>query len=654
MGRSATLIVVLMAAESAVAVPSAVFNGALDAGDLANTEDDFLFSSPEVQRVRASINSRPGPDSTKATVLNRIALQGSSCFARTGNGTESPVSFVAHEPGMLIYPNERDLDGDGKVSPWEEKVHVRLEENMDQDSFLRMTTVHMILRESAKDTPEVKQWIDSGNSTKMLDVIPLQNNRLESPGSTDYVLDHVDAYPKQGSLHPMTADADAKELFEQLIAKTRLDNIPFHKVSIVAKAPEYGAGSLVHMLIYPLLRAAIDGRVLFAPQLRLWAPKDCDAQDLTCYFSSLPALSDYYVDAQAKMLRKRKPAHTDGVSAQGVETRESTIMAEWRALEQQAFAKEVADSVTDEEVAEMDIHEEKLDIHNLDMNWLQKKEAHIETPVERLLRLACNSTKADDTWKDFSTDQCGIRSLHLRLHQFYKFEETELFSRLGRRFVRHGRFWLVSQVLHFLTRPNDQLKQQLDEQRAAMRMSPSYLSLHVRKGDACTARGDCRDLKYYMPHIQRMSAKYGLKSVFLSTPSQSVLDETKNYPDINFAYLPVSSATQAMRDHHIKQLEEGLGKGVINAGTEFRHYMVDMYLLSEGSAFLGAFTSNAARLAFSMMSSGTEGCLKPYQSTDINWCFAFGKIGSGVIRHNNISCADDPHCHKLGYDQYGC
>ena len=277
--------------------------------------------------------------------------------------------------------------------------------------------------------------------------------------------------------------------------------------------------------------------------------------------------------------------------------------------ERKAFAQEVADSVTMQDVSEMDIHEQKLDIHNLDMNWLQKREQHIETPVEKAINAACKggASQKEDTWKDYSTDQCGVRNLHLYLRGFYQFEENELFSRLDKRFTRHGRFWLVSQVLHFLTRPNDDLKQLLDERRASMKLSAPYLSLHIRKGDACTARGDCRDLKFYMPRIQHMQAKYGLKSIFLSTPSQDVIDSTANYTDLEFAHMPVSDATDLMKKNHIKQLEEGLGKGIIDAGKEFRSYMVDMYLLSEGAAFLGAFTSNAARLVYSMMSSGTEG-----------------------------------------------
>ena len=59
--------------------------------------------------------------------------------------------------------------------------------------------------------------------------------------------------------------------------------------------------------------------------------------------------------------------------------------------------------------------------------------------------------------------------------------------------------------------------------------------------------------------------------------------------------------------------------------------LVDVYLLAEGSVFLGGFSSNLARLAFSLSSSGTNGCLKPYESSDINWCFA-ERGGNDMIR----------------------
>ena len=110
----------------------------------------------------------------------------------------------------------------------------------------------------------------------------------------------------------------------------------------------------------------------------------------------------------------------------------------------------------------------------------------------------------------------------------------------------------------------------------------------------------------------------------------------------------------AVKAHGVKQLEEGLGLGIVDAGLEFRAYMLDMYLLAEGSAFLGAFTSNAARLAYSLMSSGTEGCLKPYVSFDINWCYAMEKGGPGVVRKGAKSCREDAKCHAQRADTIGC
>lgn len=78
---------------------------------------------------------------------------------------------------------------------------------------------------------------------------------------------------------------------------------------------------------------------------------------------------------------------------------------------------------------------------------------------------------------------------------------------------------------------------------------------------------------------------------------------------------------------------------MIDAGQEFDDAMISTYLLSGGDAFLGGFSSNAARLAYSLMTSGPRGCLKPFESFDINWCAAFGKGGEGVLRREGESCS---------------
>ena len=41
-----------------------------------------------------------------------------------------------------------------------------------------------------------------------------------------------------------------------------------------------------------------------------------------------------------------------------------------------------------------------------------------------------------------------------------------------------------------------------------------------------------------------------------------------------------------------------------------------------------------------MLAAGPKGCLKPYDSFDINWCGAFGKGGPTILRRGNESCHD--------------
>ena len=188
-----------------------------------------------------------------------------------------------------------------------------------------------------------------------------------------------------------------------------------------------------------------------------------------------------------------------------------------------------------------------------------------------------------------------------------------------------------------------------------MALQAPSLSLHIRKGDACTHRGDCRGLAEYMPRIEQIVSRYGLRSIYLSTPSADVLQATKAYPHLHFAYTASTSTAARLAAHNLSRIEEGLGLGVVDAGEEWRSFMVDIYLLASGSAFLGGFSSNAARLAFSLMGAGEQGCLRPYESTDINWCFAFFKGGPGVIRVDGQPCNTDLMCsQEVHVQQYTC
>ena len=210
---------------------------------------------------------------------------------------------------------------------------------------------------------------------------------------------------------------------------------------------------------------------------------------------------------------------------------------------------------------------------------------------------------------------------------------------LDRRWLRRGRFWLMSQVIKFLTTPNDRLKARLDRERLSMGdVERPILGLHVRKGDACGDRGECRDLKDYMPTVNQMIERYGYKTVFLATPDPTVIDAIKSFPNVTFKFVRTTNTTMLMKRLRYRKIDDAIAAGVVDAGNEFEAAMVSNYLLSESDGFVGGFSSNAARVAYSMLAAGPTGCLKPFHSFDINWCAAFQKGGPRVLRRGNESC----------------
>ena len=96
--------------------------------------------------------------------------------------------------------------------------------------------------------------------------------------------------------------------------------------------------------------------------------------------------------------------------------------------------------------------------------------------------------------------------------------------------------------------------------------------------------------------------------------------------------------TTLMKANHFRKIDDAIKAGAVDAGNEFEEAMLSAYLLAEADGFIGGFSSNAARVAYSMMAAGPKGCLKPYDSFDINWCSAFGKGGPAVLRRGNQSC----------------
>ena len=128
-----------------------------------------------------------------------------------------------------------------------------------------------------------------------------------------------------------------------------------------------------------------------------------------------------------------------------------------------------------------------------------------------------------------------------------------------------------------------------------------------------------------------MAASYGFRSIFLATPSADVLAETTRYPQFRWLFLN-TTRTQATGGARI---EDALLQGRVEALREWQDFMLEVYLMSESQALVGAFSSNAVRLAYSLMAANAGGCLKPFISTDINWCHAFFRGGPEVLRRGD-------------------
>ena len=135
--------------------------------------------------------------------------------------------------------------------------------------------------------------------------------------------------------------------------------------------------------------------------------------------------------------------------------------------------------------------------------------------------------------------------------------------------------------------------------------------------------------------MRRLAAAYGIRSVFLATPSFDVLRETANYPELRWLSLNGTAAQDVLHSHRFVRLEDSLVARKLDAVREWQRLMLDVYLMAESQALVGAFSSNTVRLAYSLMSAGAGGHLKPFVSLDVNWCFAFFRGGPHVLRRGD-------------------
>merc|ERR1711871_1216001 len=129
---------------------------------------------------------------------------------------------------------------------------------------------------------------------------------------------------------------------------------------------------------------------------------------------------------------------------------------------------------------------------------------------------------------------------------------------------------------------------------------------------------------------RKMRDKYGARTIFLSTDSAEIVEQTKGYPEFTWLYQTFN------RSHFDINLSERNGKGDIvqvktlddchrsgqcNYAADTYYMLVDLALLAQGNYMVGAFTTNVARLAYELMVAAHGGnCFPPFVTVDVEWC----------------------------------
>lgn len=176
------------------------------------------------------------------------------------------------------------------------------------------------------------------------------------------------------------------------------------------------------------------------------------------------------------------------------------------------------------------------------------------------------------------------------------------------------------------------------------------LSLHYRAGDACleeqvTLGRKCEPFSASMAAANQLASKYGIRYIYLATDSAKLTSsgELSSYSNYTFLFAPTVSRG-GVRDH--VELDKALHEGLIDGCQEGTESLLDIHMLAQGDALVSKFSSNMARVAYSLMYARKLG-YAPFISMDNKWCFDFG-VASRVDASDTANGGQGAD-HKLFY-----
>jgi hypothetical protein len=199
---------------------------------------------------------------------------------------------------------------------------------------------------------------------------------------------------------------------------------------------------------------------------------------------------------------------------------------------------------------------------------------------------------------------------------------------LPKKYQYMGFFVVVSTILHRLLRPSASMKDRVYFEKLAMKWPATpVLGIHYRSGDSCLESQNklgriCDRFDVYMKEANFLRHKYNLTHIYLATDSSDLLESPleDTYPGWTFLYV---RDMDRGGQRNLETVDFLLANDRIDGCKEARNSLLDILLLSECEVFIGKFSSNLDRLAYSLM-YGRTGQYRPYVSLDNAWCFDFG------------------------------
>uniref|UniRef100_A0A2R5LN15 Alpha-(1,6)-fucosyltransferase n=1 Tax=Ornithodoros turicata TaxID=34597 RepID=A0A2R5LN15_9ACAR len=201
---------------------------------------------------------------------------------------------------------------------------------------------------------------------------------------------------------------------------------------------------------------------------------------------------------------------------------------------------------------------------------------------------------------------------------------------LGDRLTRlHGNppLWWVSQMMHFLMRPQKDTQARLDAAARDMDFRHPVVGVHVRRTDKIGTEAGFHSLEEYMEYVDdyfdtlELQRAVPKRRVYLATDDSSLLGQARNsYPHYHF-YGDVQVAQSA-----------SLGKRY--SSESLKGIVLDIHMLSKTDYLVCTFSSQVCRVAYELMQLDYVDASDRFRSLDDIYYFG------GQRDHNQIAVAN--------------